>query len=154
MTICDLCRSIPLEGEELPSIPSTCENYRSMWRYVHEFNARLLEDKHNEPLPTGFPFHPNLESLTSSAENCDLCSLILSAIENALKELNDPIPTNKLWDIPNPTWKLFLTKRREGGDGFWVFTECENGRKFCLVAAIGLCVKEGISHSIGHQPTS
>jgi hypothetical protein len=145
MTICELCRSIPLEGEGLPSIPSTCRNHRSTWRYIHEFDVGPLKEKHNEPLPTGFPFHPSLESLTSSAENCDLCSLVLSAIENALKELNDPMPINKLRGIPNPTWKLCLTKRRQGGDGFWVFTECENGRKFFLVAAIGLCVKEGIA---------
>jgi hypothetical protein len=47
-------------------------------------------------------------------------------------------------DFPDPpTWELWLTKR-ERGDGFYVFTDCENTRNFCFVAAIGICVKEGI----------
>ncbi|KAJ4247465.1 hypothetical protein NW762_013140 [Fusarium torreyae] len=46
-----------------------------------------------------------------------------------------------------PTWELWIVKRRDGGDGCWVmsFTDELRRREARLVAAIGLCVRDGDS---------
>jgi hypothetical protein len=51
-----------------------------------------------------------------------------------------------------PTWELWLTRSQELGDGFCVFTNCEDSKDFCFVAAIGICVKEGISSATLYFP--
>jgi hypothetical protein len=106
--------------------------------------------------PTKFPFHPNLESLKSSAEECKLCRLILRSIEKALEELRNPDEKNVRRgdiDIPQPpTWELWLTRRQELGDGFCVFTNCENSKDFCFVAAVGICAKEGMASATKMLP--
>ena len=96
----------------------------------------------------GFPFHPNLESLKTSAKECDLCRLILSRIDKAIEELRNPDENTHRGDIDIPklpTWELWLTRRQELGDGFCVFTNCEDSEDFCFVAAIGICVREGMA---------
>ncbi|RSL45790.1 hypothetical protein CEP54_014128 [Fusarium duplospermum] len=44
-----------------------------------------------------------------------------------------------------PLWKLWIVKRENGGDGFWVMslTDGEQNGETRLVAAIGLCVRDG-----------
>lgn len=144
MAICKLCHSIPLDGDGLPTLPDQLWGHRTRWRYIHQFFQRVSASQ-----PIQFPFHPNLESLVSSAEGCDLCHLILSSIEKAIEELRNPDKMNVLRgdkDIPTqPTWKLWLTRRQGLGDGFCVFTDCEKSQDFCLVAAVGACVKEGMA---------
>jgi hypothetical protein len=147
MTICKLCSSIPLDGDGLPTLPEGLWGHRTTWKYIHQFFHRFSDSP-----PTGFPFHRNLESLKQSAEECDLCRLILSSIEKAIEELRNPNPENVGRgdiDIPTkPTWDLWLTRRQELGDGFCVFTNCEDSKDFCFVAAVGICVKEGMSSAI------
>jgi len=43
---------------------------------------------------------------------------------------------------PWPTWEFWTTERKQGGAGFWVMSETDDGRVY-LVAAIGLCVRDG-----------
>ncbi|RSL89534.1 hypothetical protein CEP52_014868 [Fusarium oligoseptatum] len=44
-----------------------------------------------------------------------------------------------------PLWELWIVKRENGGDGFWVMTLTDGEQKgeTRLVAAIGLCVRDG-----------
>jgi hypothetical protein len=136
MTICKPCSSFPLDGDGLPTLPDELWGHRTEWRYIHEILHWL-----SDVVPTKFPFHPNLESLRLSAEECDVCRLILSRIEKAIDELKHR--RGDIYSLEQPTWELWLTKRRLG-DGFYVFTNCENSKNFCFVAAVGICVKEGM----------
>jgi len=144
MTICKRCSSIPLGGDGLPILPAQLWGHRTKWRYIHEF-FQIWSDTE----PTGFPFHPNLESLKLSAEECGLCRLILSSVEKAIEELRNPDEGNVRRgdiDIPKqPTWELWLTRRQGLGDGFCVFTNCQDSKDFCFVTAVGICVKEGMA---------
>jgi hypothetical protein len=144
MAICKLCKSIPLDGDGLPALPTEIWGPRTSWRYIHNFFPESSKTEFAK-----YPFHPNLASLKSSAEECDLCHLILSSIEKAIEELRNPNPMNIRRgeiDIPKkPTWELWLTRRQELGDGFCVFTNCEKSEEFCFVAAVGVCAKEGTS---------
>lgn len=139
MTICDVCSSFSLDGDGLPTFPTG--NHRTKWRYIHHFFRSWSDTE-----PIKFPFHPDLVSLKSSAGECDLCSLVLCAVEKALEELRNPHPENTQRgkaDIPQlPNWELWLT-RREYGDGFCVFTNCEDSEDFCFIAAVGVCAREG-----------
>jgi hypothetical protein len=141
MPICKRCRAIPLDGNGLPTLPDQLWGVRTTWKYIHEFYQRFSDVE-----PTKFPFHPNLESLTSSAKECDLCHLVFTQIERAIEELRNPDKENirrgEIDILQKPTWELWLT-RRVRGDGFYVFTSCEDSKDFCFVAAIGICVKEG-----------
>lgn len=139
MTLCELCRSIPLDENGLQPLPAQFQGSRPPWRYIHEFRTStpVIE-------PIGLLFHRSLMSLKLSANDCPLCCLVLSAIKKTIQELEDPDKEELRRDmgLKIPTWKLWLTKRGYG-NGFYVFTECEDSDNLALVAAIGLCVEEG-----------
>jgi hypothetical protein len=140
---CNLCDSIPFDGDGLPVLPDEYWGHQTSWRYIHQFFGRTSDTKLIK-----FEYHQNLESLKSFAIECSLCRLVLRQVEKAIEELLIPNPDNLRRgsiDIPKPpTWKLWLTKRR-WGDGFYVFTDCKDSKDFCFVAAIGICVKEGMT---------
>jgi hypothetical protein len=43
---------------------------------------------------------------------------------------------------PWPTWEFWITERKQGGPGFWVMSETDDGGVY-LIAAVGLCVRDG-----------
>ena len=90
-------------------------------------------------------FRSNLDSLRSSANDCDLCSLVLSAIEKAIVELQNPREEVLALRRPaQPTWNLWLAKR-DLGDGFWVFSDCADSKNIDFVAAVGFCAEDSKS---------
>jgi hypothetical protein len=138
MTICKRCDSIPLYSNGLPTLPAELWGFRTSWRYIHTFERTSGDEEF-----IGYPYHPSLESLKSSAQTCSLCHLVLNSIEKAIEELRNPDKED--FDLPKPpTWELWLTKRQELGDGFCVFTNSMDRGEFSLVAAVGICVEEGI----------
>jgi hypothetical protein len=141
MTFCDLCKEIP--WETLPSVPPNV-------------SVGLTGHPHIQPLyqwpkdSRGFSHHQSLEALRSSAKefNCGLCRLILKQVESCQSELEELKPE---WEAGTthryswPVWELWIMKRRDGGDGFWVMSLTDGMTKgeVRLVAAIGLCVRHG-----------
>jgi hypothetical protein len=152
MPFCLLCASIPFE--HLPDGPSSYERVSFPWKYIHTFwgavNGKLMHNYPHKALR--FPYHPNIEALRASANHCELCDLILTAVEKAISEYNvataeQTTKFNRLAAVL--TFELWLTKRSDKGDGFWVFSSSGNRAVIHLVAAVGLCVREGRHVLIG-----
>ena len=149
MTLCELCKSIPLN--ELPSLSSEYYNGRPAWKYIHPFYGPQQNNQTNKPL--GFPHWPNIEALRDSAAKCELCDLILSSVDRVIDEICDATEEKLLRYNSSPASLVFdfwIVRRRDGGDGFWVLSHSDNAddignhkASFYLVAAIGICVKEG-----------
>lgn len=77
---------------------------------------------------------------------CELCRLILSQVELVISQFKDVENGNAFRELNrsgHPTFDFFLMKRRVEGDGFFVLCNGTSGRGFYLVAAIGLCTKDG-----------
>ncbi|CAG8980640.1 hypothetical protein HYALB_00012721 [Hymenoscyphus albidus] len=112
--------------------------------YVHQFHSppeEVFQESH------GWPYHKSLEDLQASAEMCDLCKLILVQADHLIAEF-EGLNKSNLIRQNSPSFDLWLTKRRHGGDGFWVFTSgtprlINRHVTFFLVAAVGICVAEG-----------
>jgi len=69
---------------------------------------------------------------------------MLKSAENVERDLETLKPR---WEAgierkyPWPTWEFWITERKQGGPGFWVMSEAD--REIYLIAAIGLCVRDG-----------
>lgn len=149
MPFCDLCSNIP--WDELPTVPP-------------DLSGNLTGHKYIQPLlrwppgVRGYEHHQSLDALRQSALSCGLCSLICSSANNVQKQLEELKPK---WEAKEaiqyewPTFKLFVVKRREGGDGCWVMSfvdgdgertkrrEKRNVEEAWIIAALGLCVRDG-----------
>jgi hypothetical protein len=88
----------------------------------------------------GYSHYQSLEALRISAtvSNCDLCRLILQQAELCKK-----VTTSDTYGLP--LWEFWIVKRKNGGDGIWVMSWTDRAREMevALVAAIGLCVRDG-----------
>ncbi|KAF4962494.1 hypothetical protein FSARC_9417 [Fusarium sarcochroum] len=143
MTLCNLCNEIPWES--LTPVPPDVSGWLSGHPYIQAFQPWPEDSR-------GFPHHQSLEALRVSARelNCHLCRLILNQVELCQSELEQLKPK---WEADTmhkydwPTWKLWIMKRMDGVDGCWVmsFTDGTRRREARLVAAIGLCVRDGDS---------
>jgi hypothetical protein len=83
---------------------------------------------------------------TLQRKNVISAILIFIAAENLLAELSlrdveEEKSANRR--TGRPTFELWLTKRRDLGDGFWVFSSTQSPGDVYFVAAIGFCVQEG-----------
>ncbi|KAH7208578.1 heterokaryon incompatibility protein-domain-containing protein [Fusarium oxysporum] len=148
MTLCNLCRTIPLDT--LPTVPQDIKcGYMTGYPYIQYFRDWRLEDK-------GFLHYQSLDALQGSASDlhCVLCNLILEQVLRCQAELEKLKPSWELYGAYKyawPLWEFWLVKPASGRDGFWVMTftdelgfkgEVRRGEAR-LVAAIGLCVKDG-----------
>jgi hypothetical protein len=136
MTLCDLCKALPLD--KLPSIPPHIKDgYMSGHPHIQQFYGWLQQDK-------GFLYHQSLETLQGAATdlNCGLCNLVLDQVLRVQAELE---AANESYQFAWPLWEFWLVKRPAGGHGFWVmtFTNEPKSGEARLVAAIGLCAKDG-----------
>ncbi|KAI8648417.1 HET domain-containing protein [Fusarium sp. Ph1] len=141
MTLCNLCKGIP--WETIPSVPPDLDIELSGYPYLQPF-YRWPEDIR------GYSHHQSLEALRNSATvlNCHLCRLILKQVQSCQSELEELKPK---WEADTmtrydwPLWELWIVKRENGGDGFWVMSLTDGAEKkeVRLVAAIGLCVRDG-----------
>lgn len=153
MSLCDLCKRIPFDN--LPSVPAGFWNGRPSEKYIHPFYS-FSEERYADPL--GHPHQRNLEELQASAEKCELCKLLATQAELFVAEYNGLDEKNRFRGDAYggyPDFDLWLTKRRDGGDGFWVFTSGKdrfNGKRetIFLLATVGFCVTEG-SLSVTHK---
>nr|RBR01125.1 hypothetical protein FVER53263_10621 [Fusarium verticillioides] len=140
MSLCGLCREIPWEN--LPTVPP--ESFPSISGYPY------LVDFHHWPKDNrGYLHHQSLDALRNAAgnESCGICSLILTQVELCQAELEELKPQ---WEAGTeaeygwPLWEMWIVKREVGGDGFWVMSTTDRGKRTVrLVAAIGLCVDDG-----------
>ncbi|CAG8949109.1 hypothetical protein HYFRA_00002238 [Hymenoscyphus fraxineus] len=140
MSLCELCKAIPIA--DLPSLPPLVWNQRSESRF-HRFLSPPEADFQESH---GWPYHKSLKDLQASAEMCDLCKLILVQAEQFIAGLEE-LDESDFIRQTSSSFDLWLTKRRHGGDGFWVFTSgtprlIKRHVTFFLVAAVGICVAE------------
>ena len=141
MSICNLCSKIPWHNLRL--VPPECAPGLSGHNYIHQFYDWPEEYRKSN----GYLHHTSLEALRTSANisKCGLCELILKSAENVERDLETLKPG---WEAgterkyPWPTWEFWITERKQGGPGFWVMSETDGGGVY-LVAAIGLCVRDG-----------
>lgn len=148
MSLCSLCKGIP--WEDLPSVPKDLPGGLSGYDYIQAL-YQWPEDLR------GYPHHQGLDALGQSATSCDLCRQIYRSADNVQKQLESLKPK---WEAGEtrvynwPKWDLFLVKRRDGGDGCWIMSFVEGGdrrkkdgfEEAWIVAALGLCVKDGRRH--------
>jgi hypothetical protein len=143
MSLCDLCRSIPLR--QLPLIPESYQAYTNGWEYALMVNGGWGQERSPQ---TGFQFWSNLDDLKRSATKCDLCNLILSSVEkvnttweNVTEERLAKCSTRPY----RPTFEMHLWGRTIG-EGFVVITQTEQQYELQIVAAVGFSVPEGVLH--------
>ena len=143
MPACGICSSIPWNN--LPSIPSYYWNGSPGWKYIHPF----YEEQHPsvDDVPS-YPYHPHIDSLKKSAMHCEICQLVLEAIENVMNELRTATEErckamNSFPGVLKYSLSLRKLKSELGGCGFWVFSNSDDPGVNYLVATIGFCVEEG-----------
>jgi hypothetical protein len=142
MSLCDLCKNIP--WEDLPTVPPDLP--------CHATGHEYIQPVVNWPQGVrGHPHYQSLSALRQSASVCDLCKLIRASAENVEKQLEELKPKWEAGEMRQydwPTWKMWLVKRREGGDGCWVMSFVDGGRggneMAYIISALGLCVREGV----------
>jgi hypothetical protein len=139
--LCRLCRSI--SSADLPAFPSSYHNPGIGWEHIHVFQPNANKKARR---PFGFPHQPDLQSLRSSAPSCELCRLILASTDQVIAEFlvakkKKSFVNNH--DYGHPTFNLYLTKRRDCGDGFWVLSNSTVRDSVYLLAAVGLSARDG-----------
>ncbi|RAQ81624.1 hypothetical protein COH21_011933, partial [Aspergillus flavus] len=118
MTLCELCRSIPLG--DLPPFPNGKIHFR-LGRHGILFEINNEDDRSPRDA-LGVPHHPNLDSLReASAAGCELCYIIETQVNGLISdiEIQEMIWHKSLSSKPH--FDLWLTRRLEG-DGFIVLT--------------------------------
>ncbi|OOO05060.1 Heterokaryon incompatibility [Aspergillus oryzae] len=118
MTLCELCRSIPLG--DLPPFPNGKIHFRlGRHEILFEINN---EDDRSPRDALGVPHHPNLDSLReASAAGCELCYIIETQVNGLISDIEIQ---EMIWHksvSSKPHFDLWLTRRLEG-DGFIVLT--------------------------------
>ncbi|QGI71142.1 hypothetical protein CEK26_003479 [Fusarium fujikuroi] len=140
MTLCNLCREIP--WEKLPKVPPDSLPAMSGYPYLQDFHHWPVDSR-------GYLHHQSLAALRNAADNegCGICFLILNQIrlcEAELEELKPQWEAGTITQYGWPLWEMWIVKREVGGDGFWVMSTTDYGKRTVrLVAAIGLCVGDG-----------
>jgi len=148
--LCQVCQATP--WHDLPRFPDeSCVTTRSSWPNFHRIIHRdTLEDL---PDPFGFHHHAGLENVrNASASGCELCrmieieadALLVDIAERNLKHSQSSrVLTRK--DPADPSFDLWITRRPEGGDGFWMVTKSASApdRLLYLVATFGFCSENG-----------
>lgn len=142
MTLCDLCKTIPLDG--LPAFPDE-DIARSLsgLTYFHQFFLRTRELE-----SVGFKHHSDLQSLrAAAAAGCGLCRLIESQADCILADIDGLGEERRGPFECQPQFDLWLTTLPNGRAGFLVLTNGKWERKsaVCPMAAIGFCAEEGAS---------
>lgn len=145
MALCNLCREIPWEN--LPTVPPESWPSSSGYPYLQDFHHWPVDNR-------GYLHHQSLGALRNAANNedCGICFLILNQIQSCEAELEELKPQWEAGTITQygwPLWEMWIVKREVGGDGFWVMSTTDSGKRTVrLVAAIGLCVEDGkIEHT-------
>ncbi|PIG82480.1 hypothetical protein AARAC_005766 [Aspergillus arachidicola] len=99
MTLCEICRSIPLE--DLPAFPKRDRVIAFQGRHAI---IDLASDGDQSPWDTvGFPHHPSMDSLRrASAVGCELCRILVAQTNEAIVDIG------KIMTLSHPRFGLRL----------------------------------------------
>ena len=149
VNLCPLCQRIPFH--DLPPFPDSSYT-RTLTGKVFLHNL-IHRNSKNEPIPEplGLRHHPDLASLrAASASGCELCREIERYADGVLENIaginaeyaNSP---KLLSQTADPSFELWVTRRGEGGDGFWVSTKSVSrpGHYLSVIATFGFCAESG-----------
>ena len=148
MPLCDICKSIPFE--DLPPFPEE-EYIRTLTGLEYVQTIVRNRDASRDATASSVRHHANIEGLRgAAAKGCELCLLIQGEADAMLAELDGLEGLMKRYSDGPPTFDMWLTKRPDGGQGFWVLSECSTsvgGTEIVPVAGFGFAVAEGVSES-------
>lgn len=92
-------------------------------------------------------YHRDVSSLRrAAAAGCGLCRLIEGQADAILAEIDGLDDAQRELDGALPNFDMWLTKRPDGGEGFWVLSECEGESETPValpIAAIAFVASEG-----------
>lgn len=146
MPLCDICKSIPFE--DLPPFPEE-EYFRTLTGLEYVQTLVPNKDVSRDATASSVRHHASIEGLReAAAEGCELCLLIQGEADVMLAELEGLEGVMEQYSNFLPTFDMWLTKRPDGGQGFWVLSECNpsvRGTVTVPVAAFGFAVAEGMS---------
>jgi hypothetical protein len=147
-TLCQQCQSIPFH--DLPPFPDG--SYDRTLSGYEDFHTFLHYDRNDEiPNPFGFQHHTNLESLRrASASGCELCRQIETHADGVLADIATKnaryaqFPEVK-FGAHDPSFNLWITKRPDGEEGFWVSTKSASApdRLLFPISTFGFCSEDG-----------
>ena len=154
MDLCDVCKSIDWQG--LPDFPD--ERYdRNATGLQHVHSLYAKEQTTGDQLTTKVKYHSSFDALSEAAANgCGLCLLVKRQANALLAEISGLEGIQKEMEGSPPTFDMWLTKRPEKGQGFWVLSEATQESALLsewespptlLIAAIGFSAIEGRSNS-------
>ena len=111
--LCSVCSSISLKT--LLPLSSAYAKHRNGWDHIKDM---ILNKQKVTPRGLfGVPHQPDLQSLRSSATECELCHLIFSQIDLVISEFRVAQALESfraIHDSGYPTFDLFLTRRGQG----------------------------------------
>ncbi|KAE8332711.1 heterokaryon incompatibility protein-domain-containing protein [Aspergillus sergii] len=126
MTLCELCRSIPLE--DLPAFPK-------LDGFVTFKGRHAVMGLASDGDILGFHHYSNLDGLRrASAVECELCHILVTQMNEAIVDIG------KEMMLSHPRFGLRLTRRPNGGDGFVVLTPCHMQDTKCGVLVVAVMV--------------
>jgi hypothetical protein len=161
MGLCFVCQSIDFNN--LPSLPAHYETYhresvtgKADSGLLAFFSPRLREeykagrdvDEGEFSQPLGVAHHQSITELTAAAQNCSICRLVEREVSGYLaaraEAEKDKVFTyyQKKKNLRGPDYRLWLAKRRDGGEGFLVVSpDVARSTEVPLLAAVGFCVE-------------
>lgn len=160
MELCSLCQSI--DFFDLPPLPSHYQGNVSPWEGTTELLAFLSirlsqarqagEDENAGEFsqPLGIPHYQSVDELRTAAVKCPICSLIERSVSKCLALLSDAekdenyVYYQSRIRRKNPDWRLWLTSRRDGCEGFWAVSSGDK-KEAWLIAAVGFSVEGNLS---------
>ncbi|KAF5667108.1 hypothetical protein FHETE_5811 [Fusarium heterosporum] len=138
-------------------VPSQLPTLPEWWQgkaYVLEYSSTpyFVISKDASPAEhVGLSHHMSLDSLSSSANDCSLCKIILQKVQDFIRDYEQmrKDPHKRYFTVEGQghslpdEWAFRLVQRLDGADGFLVSFEVDNdrGRKLYLINAFGFCVE-------------
>jgi hypothetical protein len=151
-SLCSLCSSISFL--ELPSFPPSLAGHHVPFKadsellpYITKTVSSPEKGKHKMPVGSlGLAHQTSLTFLQEAAKICDICTLIEQSV-NRVRAVLEEAGKDKIYVTYDttgpPTWEFWLSQRREGEDGFLVWSMAEKSEQAYLVGAVGFCVDDG-----------
>ncbi|TID27527.1 homodimeric type dihydroorotase [Venturia nashicola] len=100
----------------------------------------------SEPVGSlGLAHHPTLLALQTAAKDCDICALIEESVNGVVEtlELAKQEEFYAAFDETGPPiWEFWLSKRKDGEDGFSVWCMASESKQAYLVGAVGFVVDD------------
>ncbi|KAK7398327.1 hypothetical protein QQX98_012296 [Neonectria punicea] len=160
MSVCPRCLPALAIPTTLPVLSKVWWDRVGTLNKTHCFLARRNEAEPWDDV--GVPYHPNVDSLAQSADECPLCGFVLQKVESFMAEFRD-LEQNSLaryftierggHGLPE-TSSFRLVRRFDGADGFAVFTNSNRDWVLYLVAVVGFVAEPGTSSCLASRSKS